>query len=59
LGHTATDRDLHVRTFLLEGLEVTERAVELEVRVLSNGARVEDHDVRVALVACGNETVGD
>ncbi len=58
LGHAAADGDLKSGPFLLQCLQLTEGAVELEVGVLADGAGVKDDDVGVRVVRRGNESVG-
>ena len=50
LGEAAADGDLHPLVAPLDAGEVAEIAVELVVRVLAHGARVDDDDVRLRTV---------
>jgi len=59
LGHAAAHRDLHVGTLLFERFQVPEGTVELEVRVLTDRAGIEHHDVGDLVVGCAHQTVGD
>ena len=64
LGQAAADHDLHVGPPLLEGLELTEVAVELVVGVLADAAGVEHHHVGIVdaggrAQAVGLEQAGD
>ena len=47
LHHAAADADQHVRMVLLKMLDLPQMAVELLVRVLPDGAGVEEKDVRL------------
>ncbi len=56
LGQAAADGDLHARVGCLDRRQHAEVAVELVVRVLPDGAGVEDHDV--GLVAVRRDVAG-
>ena len=47
LGQTTTNCDLEVRVLLLFGKEGSEVSIELVIRVLTDGAGVEDHNIRL------------